>query len=344
MTVLDIPYVSQIEEGGKKFFNDCGAASGVMLIHAYTRDTSLTVDEFYDQTGQKVDEYLHVNQIMAVLNDYNIKTKWRTSLTVDDLILFIEGKRPPIVLYNYKIIRSKGISTEIPFSGSHFAVVVGIDYFFAYLNDPLWTKEGGKNLKIPLEVWIEAWEKFPFGKDGVPVNPPRGALIPDYAVGSAKIPSLDLDPAMEKRMRVIYPKGMNVREGPSVEHLIVDSRRHGDIVTVLDTKSEGDDLWGCLGYNRWIAIEFNGNTYLVDEFPGGTTKPEEFKTVEVVYTGGLNVRSGPEIHYPIIDALLKGERVKVYKIEKVNEDEWGRIGIDQWIALRYRGEELAKII
>jgi hypothetical protein len=344
MTILDIPYVSQIDEGGKKFHNDCGAASGVMLVQAYTGDVNLTVDEFYDQTGQTKDEYLHAWQVMSVLKEYNISTEWRVGLSLDDMVELIEDKRPPIVLFNYKILVQEDIETHIPFTGFHFAVLVGVDYFFAYLNDPLWTGQGGKDFKIPLDVWMDAWTKFPKDKDGRPMNPSRGAIVPEYSVGSSAIPTIEIDPEKVKRMRVVYPKGMNIRRGPGTQHKIMGSRNHGEIITIIDTEADGDDLWGCMGHNRWVAIRHKGHTYMIEEFSGGTETPDEHDKGKVVSTEGLSVRSGPDASFPVIDVLLKDDIVKVFTRRKIGPDRWGRIGIDQWIALKEDGEDLVVLM
>lgn len=342
MTILDIPYVSQLEDGARKYNNDCGAASGVMLVQAYKGDQTLTVDEYYKKTGQNTDQYLSASQVRSVLNQYDIPTTWRINVTEDDVRLLIGQKRPMIVLFNYKKIRENGISTEIPFSGFHFAVLVGIDDFFVYLNDPLWTNERGKNLQIPLDVWMQAWTEFPLNSNGVPANPARGALIPDFALNDVGIEEGEIYLLEAKRMRVIFPGGMNVRSGPGTKYSTVDARNHGDVVMILDTRVSGGNTWGCLGPNRWIAIEYNSNTYLVPDFPGGTDDPADHETYEVVHPHGLNVRSGPDISYPIVDTLLSGQKIKVYATKDAAEDIWGRIGIGQWVAIKYQGEELAK--
>lgn len=344
MTILNIPYVSQLEAGAMKFRNDCGAASGVMLVQAYKGDQALTVDEYYQQTGQREDEYLSVSQVTSVLDSFGITTDWRMNLTVNDLRLFIGGNRPIIVLYNYALIRSLGIRTQIDFNGSHFAVLTGIDDFTIYLNDPLWSEDKGKDLQIPINVWLEAWTTFPLNDSGVPINPPRGAIIPRYPIDTAPVEPIDYDPDEVSRMRIIYPYGMNVRSGPGVDHDIVDSHNHGDIVKILKTQQWGDDLWGCLDRERWIAILYNGNTYLVPDFPGGVDDPEEHEVMEVTSPEGLNVRSGKDVSFPIVNFLNNGERIKVYKKAETGDDEWGRIGVQQWIAIRYQGETLARVI
>ncbi len=115
MTILDIPYVSKLEEGARKYQNDCGAASGVMLVKAYKGDQALTVDEYYRKTGNRVDKYLNVAQVKSVLNSYGIPSEWRINLSMSDVGSYIENKRPLIVLFNYGVLRKRGINTQIKF-------------------------------------------------------------------------------------------------------------------------------------------------------------------------------------------------------------------------------------
>lgn len=336
MTILDIPYVSQLEAGARMFNNDCGAASGVMLVRAYTGDTNLTVDDYYRETGQRQDRYLSASQIRSVLNRHSIPSTWRTGVTESDARMMIDNKRPFIVLYNYRIIRERGISTQISFNGYHFAVLVGLENSNVYLHDPLWSGEMGKNLPILLEIFLDAWSNFPIFH-GVPDNPPRGALIPDCSVDAEEFEMLEFgDPT---RMRVIFPSGMNVRFGPGTNFSMIGTRNQGDVVNIYETKEDGENLWGCMGFNRWIAIKFNNNTYLVPDFPGGTIDPEEHEIMEIENPNGVIVRKGPAYHYPIVNVLLDGERIKVYKRTQVEGVSWGRIGIDQWIPLTVRGQD-----
>lgn len=184
MTILDVPYVSQLEDGARKHANDCGAASGVMLIRAYKGDQKFTVDEYYKETGQRGDKYLNVFQIQAVLQNHGVNTTRKTGLSKDDLSDFIKERRPPIVLFNYKIFRNllsqQGINTQVPFKGYHFAVLVGIDDSFVYLNDPLWSGDNGKNFKVPIDIWMKSWGNFL--KKGVQENKPYQAIIPNEAL------------------------------------------------------------------------------------------------------------------------------------------------------------------
>ncbi len=110
----------------------------------------------------------------------------------------------------------------------------------------------------------------------------------------------------------------------------------------MKTQKKGDDLWGCIDRERWIAIRYNGNTYLVPDFPGGVDDPKDYEMMEVISPAGLNVRSDKDVGYPIVGVLMNGERIRVYKREKIGDDEWGRIGVNQWIAIKYQGEILAR--
>jgi len=58
---------------------------------------------------------------------------------------------------------------------------------------------------------------------------------------------------------------------------------------------------------------------------------------------GLNVRSSPEVADNKVGTIGAGEVVTILDYDmKANGDLWGKIGVNQWIALRYNGQELAK--
>lgn len=53
----------------------------------------------------------------------------------------------------------------------------------------------------------------------------------------------------------------------------------------------------------------------------------------------LFVRSGPGTEYPIVDSLKQGTQVSG---NQCVETVWLKIGIDRWIAVRYRGEDFCE--
>ena len=106
MTILDIPYVSQEDEGadinGKEIYNDCGPTCGTMLIRAYTPDKTFTVNQFYDDLVgmgvKKKEGNTHRLNLQKVLEKHGISSSWNHSLKMSDLETSINEKRPPIAL------------------------------------------------------------------------------------------------------------------------------------------------------------------------------------------------------------------------------------------------------
>ena len=260
MTILDFPYVSQLEDGARKYNNDCGAASGVMLIRAYNNDFAFTVDDYYQETGQREDKYLDYSQIMKVLQNHKIPSTRKIYLKLNDLEQFIKEKRPPIVLFFYKkLLGRKRIKPHKQFKGDHFAVLVGIDDKSVYLNDPLWPGTQGKNFQIPRDIWLEAWENK---DENGQRNKPFQAIIPDYPVDTAEVKPIEINSEDSIKMQVVYSKGMNIRSGPGSNYAIVGSQDYEDYVMVYKKQTKGNDVWGYLGEGKWVAIFNSGKTYL----------------------------------------------------------------------------------
>ena len=261
MTILDIPYVSQEDEGahlqsGKEIYNDCGPTCGTMLIRAYTPDKTFTVNQFYKEMGVRDNDFRNNDDIKKVLEKHGISSKWLPSLKISHLETFIDEKRPPITLIDYRRLRENGIKTHNGSATFHFVVLVGIDDGYVYVNDPLWPGTKGKNLKIPRDIWMKAWGFNPKNKFG---NTPFQALIPTHPVDAKEMKL----PEGAIRMKVVFDDFMNVRSGPGVNNKRKDYQiSSGAYVTILETKKMGDDVWGKLSEDEWIAILLDGKTYL----------------------------------------------------------------------------------
>ncbi len=125
VTLLSVPYISQLGPGADSRRNDCGAAAAVMLLSAYTGKT-LTPDAFYDKFNIPGDPYLSINQLRDALGSEGILTELKAGLTLRDLFGYLLAGRPSIVLIKYSVLRDAGL-TEKSFSGPHFSVVAGMD-------------------------------------------------------------------------------------------------------------------------------------------------------------------------------------------------------------------------
>ncbi len=252
--LLPVPYMSQLGAGADAYHNDCGAASGAMLIKAYTGDI-MTPDDFYRATGQESDAYLSANQLATVLTTKGIATEWRENMTLVDLFETLAGGRPPIVLFNYGALREKvGDLENTTFAGGHFAVTVGIDTQNVYLHDPLWSVEeedsGGAALAIPHVDWMYIWRESK--RD---LNPECAALVPSMGIGAfAGVTEL-------YRARVISQNGVRVRNAPRVA-LGTDTGERLAYNYVAKIWAEATDnennLWGAItvGKRKWIAMTY----------------------------------------------------------------------------------------
>jgi hypothetical protein len=236
VSLLPVPYRSQLGSDADKYNNDCGAASGAMLVEAYT-GKKVPVTEFYEATGSKSDQYLSAVQIMKVLDQYGVSSRWVTNQNLYHLFDHLYGGRPLIALVHYKDIRDT-IQTESAFSGPHFVVVVGMDTRNVYVHDPLWKGAGGQALPIPLAVFNASWQKTP----GNSVQ--YAAVVPFRSL-------MDTDDIPGTRVRVTADV-LNVRTGPGVENSLVGGLRKGEVVKVVET--QGD--WGMIGPQEWIHMGY----------------------------------------------------------------------------------------
>jgi hypothetical protein len=249
--LLPVPYVSQLGVGASKYHNDCGAASGAMLLAAYSGEM-MTPDAFFEATGQTTDAYLSAGQLMRVLSAAGLRTEWQQGVNLGDLFTMLAEDRPPIVLFNYGAYRERVTTENETFSGGHFGVIVGIDTANVYLHDPLWGESGGAALTIPHDDWLYAWTAAV--RDG---NPARGCLVPMIAIGD-----FQQSDALYS-VRVIPSDGLRIRRSPQVALANSTQRflRGGDIAKIyVEAKdAEGND-WGAISPERdhWIALKYDG--------------------------------------------------------------------------------------
>lgn len=239
---LDVPYVSQLGTNANEHNNDCGAASAVMIIKAYTGE-DVTVDQFYNETGISYDGYLSASQLISVLSKHKVGAKWIIS-NMQSLMENLRNGKPCICLVSYKTIRDS-IATESQFAGFHFMLAIGYDTKNIYVHDPLWTGEGGKEFAIPYAIFEKSWKDA--GANPL-ANPAYGCVVPNFAIAEA-IPTA-------------YPKYkvtatvLNVRSTPdsSTSTNIIRKLYYGNIVTISEINSNG---WGKIyGNTGWIYMAY----------------------------------------------------------------------------------------
>jgi hypothetical protein len=225
--ILSVPYVAQLGAGADKFANDSGAASGVMLVRAYT-DKTPTVDEFFAKAGQTTDKALTLMQVVTGLTTYGVTVEQRASLKLADLALILVTGRPVIVLVKYSVLNAAGLTPETD-EGPHCLVVVGLDVKNIYVHDPLRKDASGQGQGIPWLTFYQAWSQV--------VGYDRAAIIPRVA--------------LVRRMRITAAT-LNIRADANPNSSIVGTVKAGDAIEVTVQK----DGWGKIGDGKWINLSY----------------------------------------------------------------------------------------
>ncbi len=238
VTLLPVPYVSQLGPGASKRMNDCGAACAVMLMRAYT-NTTMTPDQFYALFNITGDPYLSVNTVRNALGQSGVLNNYKAGMTMADLFNTFATAKPAIVLIRYKVFEDAGL-TEKHFEGPHFAVGVGMDSKHIYLHDPLYTNpRDGEAHAYPLDLFWKAWTDVAFDKQFP--NPTRSAIIPAAGLGYP----------MERPVVVNSPT-LNVRSMPGFAGKVVGSLKKGQVVHVTREVNG----WGAIGRDQWISLGY----------------------------------------------------------------------------------------
>lgn len=124
---------------------------------------------------------------------------------------------------------------------------------------------------------------------------------------------------------------VNIRSGAGTNHAKVGTAGYGQVITITETKIVGDLKWGkfnkgwiCLMYTNYDAVMEDMNRPETDYVASGTVKN----------CGGLRIRTGPGVTYPVVGTLVEGAVVRVLEIKSMGSSDWGRIS-GGWICLDY---------
>jgi len=238
VTLLPVPYVTQLGAGADTHKNDCGAACAVMLLRAYTQ-TMMTPDQFYTNFNIQGDPYLSVPTLRDAMGKLGVMTSFKAALTMADLFNTFATGKPAIVLIRYKTLEDAGL-TEKHYEGPHFAVAVGMDTKYVYLHDPLYTNvSDGEAHPYPLDIFWKSWKDV--ATDSRFPNPERAAIIPIVGLGYR----------MERPVVVTIPT-LNVRIGPGLGNKIVGTISKGQVVKVIREVNG----WGEIDVDRWIYLSY----------------------------------------------------------------------------------------
>lgn len=238
VSLLTVPYISQLGPGADSRHNDCGAAAVAMVLAAYT-GTIITPDAFYDKFNISGDPYLTTDHLRDALGGEGISTEFRSNLSLNDLFNYLALGTPLIVPTKYSVLHDAGL-TESSFTGPHFSIVVGMDIKNIYVHDPLFTDpEEGDAHAYPLDIFLKAWTDT--------------TLLSGYAIPqrSAIIPASPTNIQMLKRVRVKVSR-LNVRQGAGANFAVVGT------VTLnqeLNLRQEASG-WGEIESGGWIFLTY----------------------------------------------------------------------------------------
>ena len=150
--MLPIPWVPQTGEGANWVGNDCGAAAGLSILYAFFPNTTLTVNEFYEKTGE-TGGYLFMWQIEKVLREEaGIQTVRNVGKSIEDLV---DKRLGVMALVDYGTLQAWEKNKLSDFTGPHFLTMVGYDDLNIFVNDPLWDSS---TRAIPKMIFDAAWE------------------------------------------------------------------------------------------------------------------------------------------------------------------------------------------
>jgi hypothetical protein len=230
-SILPVPYFSQAGDQAGLSTNDSGAAAGVMLVRAYANQ-SITLGDFYNQTGQSADNPLSFTQIMNALGVNAIAVELRSSLKLADLSLILFSGRPVIVPIKQAILQQAGLTPD-SYNGAYYVVVVGMDVKQVFIHDPLRQDTSGEAQGIPWLTFYQAWTQAPGYERAVLV--PRQQLL--------------------RRVRVTASVLEVYGQPGGVDTISVGTVSLGELFEVTKQKSG----WGKIGEDRWINLSYTAD-------------------------------------------------------------------------------------
>jgi hypothetical protein len=267
--LLPVPYVSQIGPGANKYNSDCGAACCTMIMKAYVPATTMTVDQFYDETGV-TSGFLSVEHLRQVLARYGIATTYEANMTLPKLFELLWQGKPVIILYKYGVAVDAKLTERKDFRSAHFALAVGIDNKYVYIHDPYCSNESGAARAYPIQIFLEAWNKV--GTDPNCPNPMYAGLYPKISIGTLVDDKGSSDDSKQPvgtekalyKIRVVHPQWINIRTGPGLNFPDI-----GDLFTntereVYEEKPEAglpNNLWARISQKgqpvQWVLVRFD---------------------------------------------------------------------------------------
>ena len=127
---------------------------------------------------------------------------------------------------------------------------------------------------------------------------------------------------------------LNVRSGAGTAAPKIGTISGGTAVSIYEKVSVNGMEWGRIGTNQWVCLAY----VTLNTSNGGTTPSTPSAstgTGTVVCSTTLNVRSGAGSNYAKVGSLTNGSNVNILEVVTVGNQQWGRIGTNQWVCMTY---------
>jgi len=238
VSLLPIPFISQLGPGTDDQRNNCAAACAVMLLDAYL-GMKMTPAEFYAATKMQDGSLVTAAQLIDGMVHQGLLCESRSGLSLHNVFTYLAVGKPLIALLRYRTLRDANF-TEATFDGPHFVLVTGMDSKYVYVNDPLFEDPAdGEARALPLDMFWTAWKDI--AKDPKYPAQERLVIIPSSVIGPGQLQSVRITASF-----------LNIRSGPGTQYPMVGSLKQGDVVQIYREY----DGWGEIGDQKWISLSY----------------------------------------------------------------------------------------
>ena len=141
---------------------------------------------------------------------------------------------------------------------------------------------------------------------------------------------------------------VNIRQGTNAATKLLGKLARGEQIEIVEIQNVHGHKWGRFS-KGWVCLDYvTLSDAVVNDTPGTEqpeTKPENPGPAAPLPEGALsgivgntdtlNVRKAAGTQHPKVGKLNRGDKVTVYEQTTVNNAAWGRIGENQWVAMKY---------
>ena len=129
---------------------------------------------------------------------------------------------------------------------------------------------------------------------------------------------------------------VNIRTGPGTGYDRNGTADKGDTFTVTAIATGSGLLWGKIGEDKWICLDYTDYKAPEEDPDNGEPAPDSsFPKTGTVNADDVNVRSGPSTGNSRVYQLDKGDRVTITEEDRGSNPPWGKLTDGNWIRLDF---------